>query len=146
MSFKAHLSLFLHWETSGMDCKSPLGALFVFSVKMCICVIGAHTPLPTSSTTTTITSAGHLGGVCNEGARAAPKAEGDMGDYMCIPVLIWCQAGRGQCREHAGPGSGQWLILFMCGCVRVCVCWKKKKRGDKRARALWTFYFDSGCD
>lgn len=68
------------------DCKSPLGALFVFSVKMCICVIEAHTPLPTSSST--ITSAGHLGGVCNEGARAAPKAEGDMGDYMCIPVLI----------------------------------------------------------
>lgn len=90
MSFKAHLSLFLHWETSGMDALATerLGALFVFSVKMCICVIGAHTPLPTSSTTTTITSAGHLGGVCNEGARAAPKAEGDMGDYMCIPVLI----------------------------------------------------------
>lgn len=35
------------------------------------------------------------------------------------------------------------VYVWMCACVRML---EKKKRGDKRARALWAFYPDSGCD
>lgn len=134
--FKVHLSLFLHQETSAAKGLAtarlwkPSGCLLCLSMKMCICVIQAHIP-PSTATT----SPGCVGNVCSEGTReregAALKAVGDMGDYMCIPVLIWCQTGRGQCREHAGPGSGQWLIMFVCGCVWVC--WRRKE--DERIRA-----------
>lgn len=121
------------------ECKLHLGALFVCLWK-CVCAwVQVCMPHILWSSLESLQrereSSSHL----------VAMAKGDMGDYMCIPVLIWCQTERGQCWGQAGPGSGLWLIiLFVCWCV----CGKKKKkreRGRERTRqenrACWVFLF-----